>query len=68
MFSKIDETLDEVYIPYYDYADNSLKKFKLDFTFWLKKDNNYFIVFIDPKSTEFTKYQNKIHWYEKLFT
>ncbi len=48
MFSKIDETLDEVYIP--------------DFIFWLKKDNNYFIVFIDPKSTEFTKYQNKIHW------
>jgi hypothetical protein len=41
MFIKIDETLDEVYIPYYDYADNSLKKFKPDFIFWLKKDNNY---------------------------
>jgi hypothetical protein len=68
MFSKIDETLDEVYIPYYDYSQNKLLKFKPDFIFWLKKDNNYFIVFIDPKSTKFTDYQNKIHWYEKLFT
>lgn len=67
MFSKIDETLDEVYIPYYDYS-HKLLKFKPDFIFWLKKDNYYFIVFIDPKSTEFTNYQNKIDWYEKLFT
>ncbi|MGC8734278.1 MAG: DEAD/DEAH box helicase family protein [bacterium] len=68
MFSKIDETLDEVYIPYYDYSQNKLLKFKPDFIFWLKKNNNYFIVFIDPKSTKFTDYQNKIDWYEQLFT
>jgi hypothetical protein len=67
LFSKIDESLDEVYLPYYDYNENCLKKFKPDFIFWLRKGNNYFIVFIDPKSTVFTSYENKISWYKKLF-
>ena len=67
MFSKIDESLDEVYIPYYNFEDNKWHKFKPDFIFWLKKDNNYFIVFIDPKSTKFTDYEKKIFWYKKLF-
>jgi len=67
LFSKIDESLDEVYLPYYDHNENCLKKFKPDFIFWLRKGNNYFIVFIDPKSTVFTSYENKISWYKKLF-
>jgi len=67
MFSKIDESLDEVYIPYYDYEDNSLKKFKPDFIFWLRKGNSYFIVFVDPKSYKFTDYENKIYWYKRIF-
>jgi type III restriction enzyme len=67
MFSKIDESLDEVYIPYYDYEDNSLKKFKPDFIFWLRKGNDYFIVFVDPKSYRFNDYENKIYWYKKIF-
>ncbi len=67
MFSKIDESLDEVYIPYYDTEKSSIRKFKPDFIFWLKKANNYFIVFVDPKSTKFTDYENKIYWYKKLF-
>ncbi|MEO0203231.1 MAG: DEAD/DEAH box helicase family protein [candidate division WOR-3 bacterium] len=67
MFSKIDESLDEVYIPYYDIEKGSIRKFKPDFIFWLKKANNYFIVFVDPKSTKFTNYENKIYWYKKLF-
>ncbi|MEO0139611.1 MAG: restriction endonuclease subunit R, partial [candidate division WOR-3 bacterium] len=67
MFSKIDESLDEVYIPYYDIEKGSIRKFKPDFIFWLKKANNYFIVFVDPKSTKFTDYENKIYWYKKLF-
>jgi hypothetical protein len=67
MFSKIDESLDEVYIPYYDSDDNSLKKFKPDFIFWLRKENDYFIVFVDPKSYKFTDYENKISWYKRIF-
>jgi len=67
MFSKIDESLDEVYIPYYDYEENSLKRFKPDFIFWLRKENSYFIVFVDPKSYKFTDYENKIYWYKRIF-
>jgi superfamily II DNA or RNA helicase len=67
MFSKIDESLDEVYIPYYDYEENSLKRFKPDFIFWLRKGNSYFIVFVDPKSYKFTDYHDKIDWYKRIF-
>jgi hypothetical protein len=67
MFSKIDESLDEVYIPYYDSEENSLKRFKPDFIFWLRKGNGYFIVFVDPKSYKFTDYENKIYWYKRVF-
>jgi hypothetical protein len=67
MFSKIDESLDEVYIPYYDYEENSLKRFKPDFIFWIRKGNDYFIVFVDPKSYKFTDYENKISWYKRIF-
>ncbi len=53
-FSKIDETLDEVYIPYYNPKTNRIDKFKPDFIFWLKRGNQYTILFLDPKSTEYT--------------
>jgi superfamily II DNA or RNA helicase len=67
MFSKIDESLDEVYIPYYDSEENSLKRFKPDFIFWLRKGNSYFIVFVDPKSYKFTDYHDKIDGYKMIF-
>ncbi|MGQ9848383.1 MAG: hypothetical protein ACUVQP_12910, partial [Bacteroidales bacterium] len=34
MFSKLDQTLDEIYIPYYDSKQNNIAKFKPDFIFW----------------------------------
>ncbi|GAB4454991.1 MAG: DEAD/DEAH box helicase family protein [Bacteroidia bacterium] len=66
-FSKIDETLDEVYIPYYNPKTNRIDKFKPDFIFWLKKDNSYQILFIDPKGTEHTDGYRKIDGYSKVF-
>jgi len=60
-FSKIDETLDEVYIPYYNPKTNRIDKFKPDFIFWLKKANEYLILFIDPKGTEHTDAYRKIY-------
>ena len=66
-FSKIDEHLDEVYIPWYDPKSHSIRKFKPDFIFWLCKGQNYYIVFIDPKSISFTDYEYKVDWYRKLF-
>jgi len=67
MFSKLDESLDEVYIPYYDGTSNKVRDFKPDFIFWLQKGAEYFVVFIDPKGTEHTDYQRKIDGYSALF-
>jgi type III restriction enzyme len=67
MFSKIDQTLDKFNIPYYDSTENKFAKFFPDFIFWIKKDNQYKIVFVDPKGTSHSKYQNKIDGFEKLF-
>jgi superfamily II DNA or RNA helicase len=66
-FSKIDETLDEVYIPYYNPKTNRIDKFKPDFIFWLKKSNNYTILFVDPKGTEHTDAYRKIDGYSRIF-
>lgn len=66
-FSKIDETLDEVYIPYYQPKTNRIEKFKPDFIFWLKKNNDYYIIFIDPKGTEHTDAFRKIDGFVNTF-
>jgi len=67
MFSKLDESLDEVYVPYYDGTSNRVREFKPDFIFWLEKGNIYYVVFIDPKGTQHTDYQRKIDGYRSLF-
>lgn len=66
-FSKIDEILDNIYIPYYNPTTNRIDKFKPDFIFWLKKDNNYIILFIDPKGTEYSDAYRKIDGYSRIF-
>ena len=67
MFSKIDETLDEVYIPYYNPALNKIAKFNPDFIFWLNKGSRYLILFVDPKGTAYTSYQHKVWGYKNIF-
>lgn len=66
-FSKLDETLDEVYIPYYHPDMNRISKFNPDFIFWLKKGDNYSIVFIDPKGIKHTDYMHKVDGYKMIF-
>lgn len=66
-FSKLDESLDEIYIPYYNLQVNGISKFRPDFIFWLKKGNDYFIVFVDPKGIEHTAYENKVDGYKYIF-
>ncbi len=66
-FSKIDQTTDKVYIPYYNKKTNKQDKFYPDFIFWIKKGNDYYIVFVDPKSTAFTDYEYKVDGYSKIF-
>ncbi|NPB03430.1 MAG: DEAD/DEAH box helicase family protein [Thermotogae bacterium] len=67
MFSKIDESLDEVYIPYYDPKANRIARFKPDFIFWLQKGSDYFIVFVDPKGTEYRDADRKLEGYRMIF-
>lgn len=67
MFSKIDESLDEIFIPYYDADKNDYRRFLPDFVFWMCKENEYRIVFVDPKGEAHTSSYHKIDGYKKLF-
>jgi len=67
MFSKLDQTLDEVLIPYYNPKENKISNFKPDFIFWMQKDKHYLILFVDPKGTEHADGYRKIDGYSKIF-
>jgi hypothetical protein len=66
-FSKLDETLDKIYIPYYDSNLKRMREFKPDFIFWLKKGNEYILLFIDPHGTEHMEALRKIDGYREIF-
>ncbi|GAA7375565.1 DEAD/DEAH box helicase family protein [Helicobacter pylori] len=63
-FSKIDEHLDNLFIPYFNNAAE--RKFFPDFIFWLQKGSTQIICFIDPKGSKHTDYEHKADAY-KLF-
>ena len=67
MFSKLDESLDEVRVPYYDPQQNRIRDFKPDFVFWLRKGGQYHVVFVDPKGITIADYQRKLDGYRVLF-
>jgi hypothetical protein len=56
-----------VYIPYYNPKTNRIDKFKPDFIFWLKKGNDYTILFVDPKGPEHTDAYRKIEGFSRIF-
>jgi hypothetical protein len=67
MFSKIDHTLDkQIRIPYID-PYNGKRDFLPDFVFWMQKNDNYHILYIDPKGTGRNEYQYKVDGYRDLF-
>lgn len=66
LFSKLDEVLDDVYIPYY-YPGAVNMHFKPDFIFWLQKGRDYLILFVDPKGTAHTSFEYKVDGYRALF-
>ncbi len=64
-FSKIDEHLDNLFIPYI--GEHVIeRRFFPDFIFWLQKGDTQIICFIDPKGTEHTSSLRKADVY-KLF-
>ncbi|GAA7098938.1 DEAD/DEAH box helicase family protein [Helicobacter pylori] len=61
-FSKIDEHLDHLFIPYIDNAAE--RRFFPDFIFWLQKGGTQIICFIDPKGSKHTDYEHKADAYQ----
>jgi hypothetical protein len=45
-----------------------VENFKPDFIFWLKKGEDYHVVFVDPKGIKHAEYQRKVDGYKYLFT
>ncbi|GAA7454253.1 DEAD/DEAH box helicase family protein [Helicobacter pylori] len=63
-FSKIDEHLDNLFIPYINNVAE--RHFFPDFIFWLQKSDTQIICFIDPKGITYADYEHKADAY-KLF-
>ncbi|GAA8680454.1 DEAD/DEAH box helicase family protein [Helicobacter pylori] len=63
-FSKIDEHLDNLFIPYINNVAE--RRFFPDFIFWLQKGDTQIICFIDPKGIAYADYEHKADAY-KLF-
>ncbi|PUD86543.1 restriction endonuclease subunit R [Helicobacter pylori] len=61
-FSKIDEHLDNLFIPYFNSATE--RHFFPDFIFWLQKGDTQIICFIDPKGSKHTDYEHKADAYQ----
>ncbi|GAA7669218.1 DEAD/DEAH box helicase family protein [Helicobacter pylori] len=64
-FSKIDEHLDNLFIPYIDNGATE-RKFFPDFIFWLQKGGTQIICFIDPKGSKHTDYERKADDFLKI--
>ncbi|WRC57176.1 DEAD/DEAH box helicase family protein [Helicobacter pylori] len=62
-FSKIDEHLDNLFIPYIDNGATE-RCFFPDFIFWLEKSGTQIICFIDPKGSKHTDYEHKADAYQ----
>lgn len=67
LFSRVDETYDQVNVPYYNPPENKVLNFKPDFIFWLQRGSDYNIIFVDPKGTSRTEYEHKVDGFRELF-
>lgn len=67
MFSKLDQYLDDPYIPYYNPKQNRVARFIPDFIFWGRKGDTYTILFVDPKGMEQIDWERKVDGYKRLF-
>ncbi len=70
-FSKIDQTTDDVSIPYYDTKEQEYRNFFPDFIFWLKvkHSDKLIIKFIDPHGNVvgLGNSEDKVRGYESIF-
>ncbi|HOK35043.1 MAG TPA: hypothetical protein PLB19_02860, partial [Candidatus Paceibacterota bacterium] len=47
--------------------ENRIDNYHPDFIFWMQKDNNYLILFVDPHGTAYSDINKKIDYYSKIF-
>lgn len=69
-FSKLIEGVDSIKIPYYDTHKQIYRDFYPDFIFWMKKDEHYYMKFVDPKGLVLGTQNvlDKINGFEDIFT
>ena len=68
-FSKLVENVDEIKIPYFNSERGVYSNFYPDFIFWLKKEDKYYIKFIDPKGLKLGQdnARDKLIGFETIF-
>ena len=67
MFSKLDQYLDDPFIPYYDPKQNREARFIPDFILWGQLGKDYVIHFVDPKGMEQIDWERKVDGYCRQF-
>ena len=67
MFSKLDQYLDDPFIPYYDPKQNREARFIPDFIIWGQSGKDYVILFVDPKGMEQIDWERKVDGYCRQF-
>ena len=67
MFSKLEERVDKVFIPYLTPGEGEFRSHFPDFIFWLCQGDEYRIVFVDPHGTAHTDSIAKMNGFRELF-
>ena len=67
-FSKINEHLDSIHIPYFDTDSATYRLFYPDFIFWIQKEGAYYIIFVDPKGLVHERgARDKVNGFREIF-
>ncbi len=66
-WSRIDASLDEVYVPYHDVATGALWRFKPGFVLWFARGTDAFVVFVESRPARFSQIDAKLAGFRSLF-
>lgn len=68
-FCRLVENVDNIFIPYFDEKVQEIRNFYPDFIFWIKKKDEFIILFIDPKGLQIgvANAENKIKGFKYIF-
>lgn len=68
-FCRLVENVDNIFIPYFDEKSQEIRNFYPDFIFWIKKNEEFIILFIDPKGLEIgvRNAENKLQGFKNIF-